>query len=115
MTNNTAHANCDHEATKAARAACRKARNSKAAAHEALIQALFEAMPAEGDYKDWLLYGGSAFGGVHTSDRREAAEALLAYFAPSGDEDRDARRRANGYTVTTSASTIRSIILRRAS
>lgn len=123
MTNRIDHKDCLHEATSKDRAACRKARASQDAAHEVLIQALLDAMPEnDGLGYDWLMRGASIFGGYAGHEvlktpitRREAAEALLSYFGPSGDEDRDARRRANGYTVTTSASQIRSIILRRCS
>ena len=115
MTNRIDHTDCLHEATAKDRAACRKDRASAAAALEVLILALFDAMPATGEIRDWLTYGASCFGDTYTSDRREAALALLAYFGPSGDEDRDASRRRNGYLVTTDAYEIRRTILRRAS
>lgn len=111
MTNRIDHTNCDHEATPRDRAACRKAQAEAAAATEVLIQALFAAMP-EGELHDWLLRGAYTFASYEGSDRREAAEALLSYFGPVGEAE-DARRRANGYIVTTDASTIRRTILRR--
>jgi hypothetical protein len=103
-TTRTAHQDCTHEATKAARTSCRKDRASGlAAAREAL-----DIITAR-----WALTGASNFTDYKGSDPLEATIALLAYFGPSGDEAQDARRRANGYIITTSAATIRSIILRR--
>ena len=63
----------------------------------------------------WVFYGASAFADLRTDDPIEAAEAVLAYFAPSGDAKKDERRRQNGYTITEDPYTIRRIILRRAS
>ena len=106
-TNRTAHTNCDHEATPAARAKCRKLRKAAAQAHLDAQAAVIDALGQE-----WLFKAASRFGKVRTSDSLEAADAVIAYFFPSGDEDKDARRRANGYTVTTSAYEIRRIVLR---
>lgn len=64
----------------------------------------------------WIFYAVNAFcDGLVTNDPIEAAEAVLKYFAPSGDERTDQRRRDNGYTITTDPYTIRRIIFRRAS
>lgn len=106
----TAHANCTHPATKADRLACRKA-------HQANLTKALDLLAyfdARRDYNDWVLMGAQRFGNFEGSaqDRTAAALSLLTYFAPSGDEATDARRRANGYTITTSPAEIRSIILR---
>lgn len=106
MNNNTAHANCDHEATKAARAACRKARSSASAARETAIDALLEVFDAaryspRPNY--WVGYAASAFAKVYTDDPREAAAAVLDYFATTD------------YQPTTDPQTIARITYRRAS
>lgn len=116
MTNRIDHKDCLHEATSKDRAACRKARREAETAHEVLVQALFEAMPSNDLGGDWLLRGAAKFNTdeapVLGRNRRQAADALISYFAPSGDQARDDYRRRNGYIITTSASQIRSIILR---
>ena len=118
MTNRIDHKDCLHEATSSARAICRKARREAEAAHEALVQALFEAMPSNDRFGiDWLLRGAAKFNTDEVQpengrNRRQAADALISYFAPSGDQAKDDYRRRNGYIITTSASQIRSIILR---
>lgn len=97
-TNRTSHTDCTHEATKAARAACRKAR---AAGPSAEVLELVRL--ADGDWilQGSLFYAASRFAGVRTDDALEAATAVVAHFAPSGDEAKDARRRANGWIITT--------------
>lgn len=114
MTTTTAHANCDHEATKAARAACRKARSSATAIRDAQVADLLAAYDRGYQTRPnaWVLNSAAKFAKVHTDDPIIAANALLDFFAPSGDEVRDAARRANGYTITTDASTIASITIR---
>lgn len=109
MNNNAprSHADCDHDLTPAARAACRKVRKAAIAAHIEERANLIQVLRNE-----WVFKAASRFGKVRTDDINEAADAVIAYFAPSGDDDKDARRRANGYTVTTNAHTIRSIVLR---
>lgn len=109
----TNHSNCDHPATKAGRAACRKARATGQVEAQALI-AFFDSCSNTLGI-DWVIRGAARFGSYQGTDRMEAAAALVAYFAPSGDDARDADRRRNGYTITTSPSEIRSIILRAAS
>jgi hypothetical protein len=121
MTKPMTHRDCYHEATKAARTACRRERAAQAQAEVAtqaarLVAAneLIEVLGA-----DWVKKGAITYTDFTYADSQapgadlEAALALLAYFAPSGDEDRDRRRRANGYTITTSPYEIRRIILRR--
>lgn len=110
----TAHANCLHESTKADRAACRKATADLMVRAQTLISVLDADNITSAD---WVGYAASRFADVdlRTTDRLDQALAVLAYFAPTGDDDRDARRRANGYTITTDPRTIRSIILRAAS
>lgn len=112
MTNRIDHKDCLHEATSKDRAACRKWH----AEREAFVDEILAALPSDDFLHDWCLRGANRF---HIDDRpeqgwnrREAAHQLAKYFAPSGDEDRDANRRRNGHTITTSASQIRSIILR---
>ncbi len=109
----SSHANCDHDTTKAARATCRKNRAQVDTAHEALISSLLDAMPANELGYDWVIRGAQGFSNYQGSDRREAAEALLTYFAPTDDEASNARRRANGYLLTTDAYAIRRAILHR--
>lgn len=117
----TNHRDCDHDATKAARARCRKAR---AQAHEAEVAAQAARLVAANELievlgANWVTKGAMAFTDFTYADSQapgadlEAALALLAYFAPSGDADEDARRLRNGYTITTDPHTIRRIILRR--
>lgn len=106
------HADCDHERTPAARAACRKARKAAAAERVEARASLIKALGGDMQYDRWVFKAASRFGKVRTSDIDEAADAVLDYFLPSGDDDKDARRRANGYTITTSPHTMRSIILR---
>lgn len=101
----TNHTNCEHDRTPAARAACRKAR--KNLAH---IEARIELINVLG--AEWVLKAAWRFGSLQTTDVVDAADAILGYFAPSGDEARDRGRRANGYIITTSAREIRSIVLR---
>lgn len=63
----------------------------------------------------WVFYAARRFASYTGSDPIEAAQAVLTHFLPSGDERADARRRANGYTVTTSIHEMRRITLRAAS
>lgn len=120
-TNKNTHADCYHDSTKSDRAKCRRERAQAAQAEVAeraarLVAAneLIEVLGA-----NWVTKGAITFTDFTYADSQapgadlEAALALLAYFAPSGDEDHDRRRRANGYTITTSAYEIRRIILRR--
>lgn len=118
---NTSHADCYHDSTKSERAKCRRERaqaaQAEAAAHAARLIAANELIEVLG--ANWVTKGAITFTDFTYADSQapgadvEAALALLAYFAPSGDEDADRRRRANGYTITTSAYEIRRIILRR--
>lgn len=106
MNNNTAHANRDHEATKAARAACRKARSSSDAARQVAIDALlaaFDGVRYIPRPNHWVFYAASAFAKVHTDYPREAAAAVLDYFATTD------------YQPTTDPATIVRATLRRAS
>jgi hypothetical protein len=112
-TNRTAHQDCDHEATKAARAACRKAKASAAKAQEGKLADIIAAFATRGDDLNWLFIAARTFPQVKTDDRFEAAAAVLDYFGPSGDEAQDARRRANGYIVTTDPYEMVRITLRR--
>lgn len=118
---NTSHADCYHDSTKSERAKCRRER-AQALAAETAAQALrvtaanelIEVLGAS-----WVTKGAITFTDFTYADSQapgaelEAAFALLAYFAPSGDADEDARRLRNGYTITTDPHTIRRIILRR--
>jgi hypothetical protein len=118
---NTSHADCYHDSTKSERAKCRRER-AQALAAETAAQALrataanelIEVLGAS-----WVTKGAITFTDFTYADSQapgaelEAALALLAYFAPSGDADEDARRLRNGYTITTDPHTIRRIILRR--
>ena len=120
-TNKNTHADCYHDSTKSDRAKCRRERAQtaqvEAAAHAARLIAANELIGVLG--ANWVTKGAITFADFTYADSQapgadlEAALALLAYFAPSGDEDTDRRRRANGYTITTSAYEIRRIILRR--
>lgn len=119
--NNTSHADCYHDSTKSERAKCRRER-AQALAAEVAAQALrvtaanelIEVLGAS-----WVTKGAITFTDFTYADSQvpgaelEAALALLAYFAPSGDADEDARRLRNGYTITTDPHTIRRIIFRR--
>lgn len=109
----TAHANCTHPATKADRAACRKAQADGTAQALELIQVFGSGYdPTPGH---WVFYAARRFARYEGSDLTEAATAVLAYFLPSGDEAKDDYRRRNGYTITTDLHTMRSITLRSAS
>lgn len=120
-TNKNSHADCYHDSTKSERAKCRRNRAQvaqvEAAERAARLIAANELIGVLG--ANWVTKGAITFTDFTYADSQapgadlEAALALLAYFAPSGDEDHDRRRRANGYTITTSAYEIRRIILRR--
>lgn len=120
-TNKNSHRDCYHDATKNERAKCRRERAQaaqvEAAERAARLIAANELIVVLG--ANWVTKGAITFTDFTYADSQapgadlEAALALLAYFAPSGDEDHDRRRRANGYTITTSAYEIRRIILRR--
>ena len=87
----------------------------RAAAQEARAVKVAELRKAFGsDYygERFLLSGAYHFTGQSYVDADTAAEALLAYFEPSGSKSVDDRRRANGYTVTTNPYTIKDIVLR---
>lgn len=115
------HSNCHHPATKAARAKCRKERAVEDAAWQARIKARKAAADELisvfddrcGNATDWVMRGATAFTPFTGTNRYAAAYALLDHFAPSGDEAEDARRRLNGYTITTSPHEILRITLRR--
>lgn len=121
MTTTMNHRDCDHPATKAGRAACRKARAAEDAAWQARIKARKAAADELisvfddrcGNANDWVMKGAHAFTPFEGTNRYAAAYALLDYFAPSGDDAEDARRRLNGYTITTSPHEILRITLRR--
>ncbi len=118
MTTNriTSHTDCLHEATKAARATCRRDRNFSAAAEAKAIDDLIAAFSAKALFSSSkLFYAANRFTNTITSDPRIAAAAVLRHFAPSGDEDIDSNRRLNGYTITTSPEAIVSLTLRAAS
>lgn len=112
-TNRISHTDCTHEATKAARTACRKARMALRVEAAALIGIFNQGYAPSPDY--WVWYAARHFADYRGADLEEAALAVLAYFRPSGNEARDARRKANGYTITTDIHTMRSITLRAAS
>lgn len=119
--NNTSHADCYHDSTKSERAKCRRERAQalavETAAQAARLVAANELIEVLG--ASWVTKGAITFTDFTYADSQapgaelEAALALLAYFAPSGDADEDARRLRNGYTITTDPHTIRRIILRR--
>lgn len=118
MTNRIDHTDCPHEATSKARAACRKDRASLETLINAQVDALLAASAEKamfGDDTKWVFYGARRFADFDGTDAREAAAALIAYFAPTGDADQDARRRANGYLVTEDPATMISTVLRAAS
>lgn len=109
------HASHDHPATSAARAACRKAlaASQDTTKAERLIMVMdqgFSLRPGQ-----WLYLAARRFAGYQGQDDMEAAKAVLAYFAPSGDEVKDQGRIRNGYIITEDPYTIRSITLRSAS
>lgn len=117
------HTDCTHPATKAGRAACRKAKAKREelgldtepridTEARDLLAVLNEGAT---ELDRWVNYAARAFCDMTEGTATEKARAILDYFAPSGDDQADARRRANGYTITTDPRTIRSIILRRAS
>lgn len=110
-TNRTAHQDCTHEATKSARATCRKARAAEAATRAAYLSNVINAFSA----KDitWLYRAARSFAQVEVTTDLEAAAAVADYFGPSGNEAQDARRRANGYTVTSDPHLMLSLTLRR--
>ena len=119
MTNRIDHTDCLHEATSKDRAACRKAKADTSAALALAVATLLEVfasrtMDWDSDTK-WVFYAARRFASYEGSDATEAATAVLSYFAPSGDEDRDRNRKANGYTITTDPHTMVSITLRAAS
>src|SRR6478752_6389400 len=109
------HASHNHPATSAARAACRKtlAASQDATKRERLIMVMgegFQTQPGQ-----WLYYAARRFAGYQGQDDMEAAAAILTFFASSGDEAKDQRRVANGYTITSDPYLIRSITMRAAS
>lgn len=112
-TNRTSHDDCLHEATKTARAICRRQRAAAADAKAKAIADLLAQFP-DSDHSDFLLYGAHRLGWIGT-DRTEAAEAVLNYFAPSPIEAENEHRRRNGYLITTDPRVIRSTFLRMAS
>lgn len=112
-TNRISHANCPHEATRAARAACRKAQNDLLVKAHALLGIFNEGYAPRPDH--WVWYAAHHFTDYRGDDRVEAALQVLDYFLPSGNDAWDARRKANGYTITTDIHTMRSITLRSAS
>lgn len=114
MTNTMNHTDCDHPRTKAARAACRKAR-AKVDTQALDLLEVFSISDYMGRPDHWVFYAARRFASYEGTDRIAAARAVLDYFLPSGDEDRDERRRANGYTITTDLYTMRTITLRAAS
>ena len=113
-TNRTSHDDCLHEATKAARATCRRQRASAVDAKAKAIADLLAQFPDSDYSRDLLLYGAHRLGWIGT-DRTEAAEAVLNYFAPSPIEAENENRRRNGYLITTDPRVIRSTFLRMAS
>lgn len=114
---NIDHRNCAHEATSKARAACRKARAQAIASRNTciddLIEVFNEGYSPSPNY--WVFYAATHFASYTGTDLREAADAILTYFYPSGDEATDERRLRNGYTITESAFHMRQITLRVAS
>ena len=115
----TSHANCDHPATKADRAACRQERAARLNLAHNMV-AYFDEV-RRSDASDWLFKGAHRFNGATRSggtitiareDRLALALALLDYFAPLDAEVRADYYRANGYTITRDPGTIRSILLR---
>ena len=113
MTTTIDHTNCDHEATKVARAACRKARTARTALCAELIEVF-----NEGSYPTphhWVWYAARRFAKYEGDDLYEAADSILTHFLPSGDEEKDAYRRRNDYIITEDLHRMRSITLRAAS
>ena len=115
----TTHADHDHEATRAARAACRKAiAAAEVADHKArteLVRVLNKGYQYSNLENGWLFYAARRFADYRGSDLAEAVTAVQSYFYPSGDQNKDDYRRRNGYTITDNPYTIRSIIVRAAS
>jgi hypothetical protein len=116
----TSHADHDHDNTKAARALCRKnafLADSTAKAEVLACISTFRGLAAayERDQDEWIWYGVRAFTAYKGTDIYEATRALLDYFAPTGDDAKDARALADGHLITTDPYAIRRIILRRAS
>jgi hypothetical protein len=113
------HTDCAHEATKKDRAACRKAHAELADITTRQIDDLLEvfAERASGlaSPTHWVFYAARRFADYRGEDPRQAAWAVLEYFTPSGDDEADARRIRNGYTITTNIHTMLRITLRAAS
>lgn len=109
----TSHANCDHEATKAARLACRKIRAQRAALAVDIADYFERCELTQGFVgHDWLLRGARVFADYEGSDHLEAAAALLDYFYPADPAKREYKAR-NGYIITESPVNMRHTILRR--
>lgn len=113
------HTECAHEATKAARATCRRNRAKALDYHNKDIDLLLEVFRSKATYTDrpdqWVWWAARNFTSYKGEDVREAASAILTHFHPSGDEALDNRRKANGYIITTMPHTMLSITLRAAS
>jgi len=100
MTNRIDHSTHDHEATREARAACRRT----LAEGEVKVDELIRFFDREGmTIADWLMRGARRFGGYEGTDRREAAKSMIAYFAVD---------RGPGAHATDSPREMLSIILR---
>lgn len=113
------HTDCPHPATKADRAACRKARAAadlRAAQDIDLLLEVFRSKAMTTDRPDqWVWYAARAFTSYEGEDVREAAAAILTHFRPTFDEARDTARIRNGYTLTSNPTEMLHITLRRAS
>lgn len=107
----TSHTNCDHEATKAARAQCRKDRAALAAKAAELV-AYFDAH-AEGDRHNWLAYAARRFCDFEgdTTDRQAMALHIITH---PRKQDTEYNRR-NGYTPYTTPAALWHMTLRAAS
>lgn len=110
MTN--AHANCDHPATKTARAKCRKEAfisSSTAKAEAIALVNHFREMNASrspwAPEDEWTFKAAAKFGRYHGDDVYEAAAALLSYFSDP------AIAASAGRTPTKDPATIRRIAL----
>ena len=107
----TSHANCDHEATKAARTLCRKNR-AELATKAAELVAYFD--DHQGNLSNnWLAYAARRFCDFEgdTNDRQAMALHIITH---PRKQDNDYNRR-NGYTPYTTPSALWHMTLRAAS
>lgn len=101
---NIDHRNCDHDATPKARAACRKAHAEAIRSRQVLIADLIEVFNEDTMMQEnhWVWYAARRFARYEGDNLNDAADAILTHFYPSGNEETDNHRRANGYIITES-------------